>query len=55
MTVLVAGGTGFLGNAVVRELIGAGLDVAATWVVEHERERLAACLLYTSPSPRDRS
>ena len=42
MTVLVAGGTGFLGNAVVRELIGAGLDVAATWVVEHERERLAA-------------
>jgi NAD(P)-dependent dehydrogenase (short-subunit alcohol dehydrogenase family) len=40
MTVLVAGGTGYLGNAVVRELIGAGYEVAATWVVEHERERL---------------
>jgi NAD(P)-dependent dehydrogenase (short-subunit alcohol dehydrogenase family) len=40
MTVLVAGGTGYLGNAVVRELIGSGYEVAATWVVEHERERL---------------
>jgi NAD(P)-dependent dehydrogenase (short-subunit alcohol dehydrogenase family) len=40
MTVLVAGGTGFLGNAVVRELIGSGYEVAATWVVERERERL---------------
>jgi NAD(P)-dependent dehydrogenase (short-subunit alcohol dehydrogenase family) len=40
MAVLVAGGTGYLGNAVVRELIGSGYDVAATWVVEHERERL---------------
>jgi NAD(P)-dependent dehydrogenase (short-subunit alcohol dehydrogenase family) len=40
MTVLVAGGTGFLGNAVVRELIGSGYDVAATWVVQRERERL---------------
>jgi NAD(P)-dependent dehydrogenase (short-subunit alcohol dehydrogenase family) len=40
MAVLVAGGTGYLGNAVVRELIGSGYDVAATWVVERERERL---------------
>jgi NAD(P)-dependent dehydrogenase (short-subunit alcohol dehydrogenase family) len=40
MTVLVAGGTGYLGNAVVRELIGSGYDVAATWVIERERERL---------------
>ena len=40
MTVLVAGGTGYLGNAVVRELIASGYDVAATWVVEGERERL---------------
>src|SRR5918999_1395242 len=40
MTVLVAGGTGYLGSAVVRELSGSGYEVAATWVVEHERERL---------------
>jgi NAD(P)-dependent dehydrogenase (short-subunit alcohol dehydrogenase family) len=40
MTVLVAGGTGFLGNAVVRELIASGYDVAATWVVARERDRL---------------
>ncbi len=42
MAVLVAGGTGFLGSAVVRELIRSGYDVAATWVVDAERERLAS-------------
>jgi NAD(P)-dependent dehydrogenase (short-subunit alcohol dehydrogenase family) len=42
MAVLVAGGTGFLGTAVVRELLSAGYDVTATWVVEAERERLAS-------------
>jgi NAD(P)-dependent dehydrogenase (short-subunit alcohol dehydrogenase family) len=40
MGVLVAGGTGFLGQAVVRELASAGYDVTATWIVERERERL---------------
>jgi NAD(P)-dependent dehydrogenase (short-subunit alcohol dehydrogenase family) len=38
--VLVAGGTGALGTAVVHELIAAGYPVAATWVVESARERL---------------
>jgi NAD(P)-dependent dehydrogenase (short-subunit alcohol dehydrogenase family) len=42
MAVLVAGGTGFLGSAVVRELLSSGYDVTATWVVEAERERLAS-------------
>ena len=37
--VLVAGGTGALGSAVVEELAGAGWDVTATWVVERERDR----------------
>jgi NAD(P)-dependent dehydrogenase (short-subunit alcohol dehydrogenase family) len=38
--VLVAGGTGALGAAVVKELVERGHPVAATWVVERERERL---------------
>jgi NAD(P)-dependent dehydrogenase (short-subunit alcohol dehydrogenase family) len=42
MTVLVAGGTGHLGTAVVRELLAAGHAITATWVVESEAERLAA-------------
>jgi NAD(P)-dependent dehydrogenase (short-subunit alcohol dehydrogenase family) len=42
MAVLVAGGTGFLGTAVVRELIRSGHDVVATWIVDEERERLAS-------------
>jgi NAD(P)-dependent dehydrogenase (short-subunit alcohol dehydrogenase family) len=40
-SVLVAGGTGALGAAVVKELVAAGHPVTATWVVERERERLA--------------
>src|SRR6476661_2917020 len=38
--VLVAGGTGALGTAVVKELVDNGHPVGATWVVERERERL---------------
>src|SRR3954447_15604071 len=38
--VLVAGGTGALGTAVVKELLANGHPVTATWVVERERERL---------------
>lgn len=42
MGVLVAGGTGALGGAVVRELLAAGHAVTATWIVEAERERIEA-------------
>ena len=38
--VLVAGGTGALGEAVVAELLDAGHAVTATWIVEKERERM---------------
>lgn len=38
--VLVAGGTGALGAAVVRELVRSGHPVGATWIDEEERERL---------------
>ena len=40
MGVLVAGGTGALGGAVVRELADSGWDVTATWIVESERNRI---------------
>ena len=39
MGVLVAGGTGALGRAVVAELIASGYGCALTWVVEEERRR----------------
>jgi NAD(P)-dependent dehydrogenase (short-subunit alcohol dehydrogenase family) len=38
-SVLVAGGTGALGTAVVRELLASSRRVTATWVVPAERER----------------
>ena len=40
MGVLVAGGTGALGTAVVHELLDAGHAIAATWIAPSERERL---------------
>jgi len=43
-TVLVAGGTGALGGAVLRELLDAGHRVTATWVVEKERDRVLQVL-----------
>jgi NAD(P)-dependent dehydrogenase (short-subunit alcohol dehydrogenase family) len=42
MGVLVAGGTGALGTAVVRELVAAEYAVTATWIVSAERDRLSA-------------
>jgi NAD(P)-dependent dehydrogenase (short-subunit alcohol dehydrogenase family) len=42
VAVLVAGGTGALGGAVLRESLDSGYAVAATWIVERERERIGA-------------
>jgi NAD(P)-dependent dehydrogenase (short-subunit alcohol dehydrogenase family) len=42
MGVLVAGGTGALGSAVVRELLDSGYDCTVTWIVDQERERAEA-------------
>jgi NAD(P)-dependent dehydrogenase (short-subunit alcohol dehydrogenase family) len=42
--VLVAGGTGALGTAVVQDLLANGYDVTATWLVERERDRVQAAL-----------
>src|ERR687887_721888 len=39
-SVLVTGGTGALGVAVLAELLQSGYPVTATWVVERERERV---------------
>jgi NAD(P)-dependent dehydrogenase (short-subunit alcohol dehydrogenase family) len=39
MGVLIAGGTGALGSAVVRELLNAGYNCTVTWIVERELER----------------
>jgi NAD(P)-dependent dehydrogenase (short-subunit alcohol dehydrogenase family) len=43
-SVLVAGGTGALGGAVLNELLEHGYPVAATWVVERERDRIEQAL-----------
>jgi NAD(P)-dependent dehydrogenase (short-subunit alcohol dehydrogenase family) len=42
--VLVAGGTGHLGGAVLEALVEGGWDVTATWVLERERDRVADAL-----------
>ena len=39
-SVLVAGGTGALGGAVLTELLDSGYPVTATWVVDRERDRV---------------
>jgi NAD(P)-dependent dehydrogenase (short-subunit alcohol dehydrogenase family) len=44
MTVLVAGGTGALGTAVVHELLDAGYACELTWIVDAERERIESAL-----------
>jgi NAD(P)-dependent dehydrogenase (short-subunit alcohol dehydrogenase family) len=41
-TVLVTGGTGALGGAVVEAMLDAGWHVVATWVAPEERDRMGA-------------
>ena len=43
-SIVVTGGTGALGGAVVSELLQSGARVVATWIVEAERDALAADL-----------
>ena len=43
-SVLVAGGTGALGGAVLADLVNSGYPVTATWVVDRERERVERSL-----------
>jgi NAD(P)-dependent dehydrogenase (short-subunit alcohol dehydrogenase family) len=43
-SVLVAGGTGALGGAVLKELVEHGHPVTATWLVDRERERIEQAL-----------
>jgi len=43
-TALVTGGTGALGEAVVRDLLDAGAKVTATWILESERQRIEESL-----------
>ena len=43
-SVLVAGGTGALGGAVLNELVEKGYPVTATWVHDRERERIEQSL-----------
>ena len=45
--VLVTGGTGYIGSHTTVELLEAGYEVVIV-------DNLSNCLLYTSPSPRDR-
>ena len=49
-TTLVVGGTSGIGLELAKTLIARGEKVIITG---RETERSAACLLYTSPSPRD--
>jgi NAD(P)-dependent dehydrogenase (short-subunit alcohol dehydrogenase family) len=44
VAVLVAGGTGALGGAVLRELLDSGYPVTASWLVERERQRVESDL-----------
>ena len=66
-TALVTGGARGIGAAIVRRLHAEGANVVITDLLNAEGEALAAglgqralfvhhdvCLLYTSPSPRDR-
>jgi NAD(P)-dependent dehydrogenase (short-subunit alcohol dehydrogenase family) len=43
-TVLVTGGTGALGSAVVTELLDSGARVVTTWIAPRERDRVAEAL-----------
>ena len=49
---IVTGGGGGIGSAVARRMVNEGAQVAIADVF-FDSAQAAACLLYTSPSPRD--
>ena len=55
-TVLITGGNGNLGRLVAQQMYSKGIDVLCLDLpgTEHKNENNYNCLLYTSPSPRDR-
>ena len=63
MSVLVTGGAGYIGSHMVLELLEAGEDVVVLdnlttgfrWAIPPAAKLVIGCLLYTSPSPRDRT
>ena len=58
-TVLITGGTGSFGKTMLSHLLAKGVGKVKVLSRDEEkqdalRNRLKDCLLYTSPSPRDR-
>ena len=53
--VVVTGGAGALGQAVVEHFLNRGAEVVAVDYSATLLTEALGCLLYTSPSPRDRT
>ena len=51
--VLIIGGAGFIGRHIVSQLDALGADICVLDITSRPKD--ISCLLYTSPSPRDRT
>ena len=52
---LITGGTGSFGNAVLRRFLNADFKEIRIFSRDEKKQEDMSCLLYTSPSPRDLS